>query len=123
MHDPEWWYGDLMSDVVGLYLLNGLNNRAYAKVSGEMKPMEKVTCNMAYLYNWAPATNTEGRYNGNSHFLGHEFDIGATYDIYKNLSFELKGAYMIAGGYFDGPNDGQDPTDPYGITGTLLFKF
>jgi len=122
MHDPEWWYGDLMSDVVGLYLLNGLNNRAYAKVSGEMKPMEKVTCNMAYLYNWAPETNTEGRYNGNSHFLGHEFDIGATYDIFKNLSFELKGAYMIAGGYFDGP-DGESPTDPYGITGTLLFKF
>jgi hypothetical protein len=122
MHDPEWWYADLMSDVVGLYLLNGLNNRAYIKVGGEMKPMDKVTCNFAYLYNWAPQSNNENRYEGHHKFMGHEFDLGATYDIFKNLSFELKGAYLVAGDYFNDP-DGDSPTDPYGITGTLLFKF
>ena len=122
MHDPEWWYADLISDVVGLYLLNGLNNRAYIKVSGEMKPMDKLTCFAAYLYNWAPETNSEGRYEGHHNFMGHEFDLAATYDIFKNLSFELKGAYLVAGDYFNDP-DGDSPTDPYGITGTLLFKF
>jgi len=122
MHDPEWWYADLMSDVVGLYLLNGLNNRAYVKVSGEMKPMDRITCNIAYLYNWAPETNSEGKYDGHHNFMGHEFDIASTYDIFKNLNFELKFAYLIAGDYFDDV-DGDSPTDPYGITGTLLFKF
>jgi len=122
MHDPEWWYADLMSDVVGLYLLNGLNNRAYIKVSGEMKPMDKLTCYAAYLYNWAPATNSEGRYEGHHNFMGHEFDLATTYDIFKNLSFELKGAYLLTGDYFNDP-DGDDPTDPYSLTGTLLFKF
>jgi hypothetical protein len=122
MHDPEWWYADLMSDVIGLYLLNGLNNRAYIKLSGEMKPLDKLTCNFAYLYNWAPETNSEGRYEGHHNFMGHEFDLGATYDIYKNLSFELKAAYLVAGDFFNDP-DGDSPTDPYGITGTLLFKF
>jgi opacity protein-like surface antigen len=122
MHDPEWWYADLMSDVVGLYLLNGLNNRAYIKVGGEMKPMDKLTFNAAYLYNWAPETNSEGRYEGHHNFMGHEFDLAATYDIFKNLSFELKGAYLVAGDYFNDV-DGDSPTDPYGITGTLLFKF
>jgi hypothetical protein len=122
MHDPEWWYADLMSDVVGLYLLNGLNNRAYIKVGSEMKPMDKLTCNAAYLYNWAPETNSEGRYEGHHNFMGHEFDLAATYDIFKNLSFELKGAYLVAGDYFN-DIDGDSPTDPYSLTGTLLFKF
>jgi len=122
MHDPEWWYADLMSDLIGLYLLNGLNNRAYIKLSGEMKPMDKLTCNFAYLYNWAPETNSEGRYEGHHNFMGHEFDIAATYEIFKNLTFELKYAYLIAGDYFQDP-DGDRPTDPYGVTGNFIFKF
>jgi hypothetical protein len=122
MHDPEWWYADLMSDLIGLYLLNGLNNRAYIKVRGEIKPIDKITCNFAYLYNWAPETNSESRYEGHHHFMGHEFDIAATYEIFKNLTFELKYAYLIAGDYFEDP-DGESPTNPYGITGNFIFKF
>ena len=122
MHDPEWWYADLMSDLVGLYLLNGLNNRAYVKLSGEIKPLDKITCNAAYIYNWAPETNSEGRYEGHHHFMGHEFNIGATYELFKNLTFELKYAYLLAGLFFRDP-DGGSPTDPYGVTGNFILKF
>jgi hypothetical protein len=122
MHDPEWWYADLMSDLIGLYLLNGLNNRAYFKVSGEMKPLDKITCNLAYIYNWAPEANSEGRYEGHHHFMGHEFDIAATYEIFKNLTLELKYAYLVAGPFFRDP-DGDSPAEPYGVTGNFIFKF
>jgi hypothetical protein len=123
MHDPEWWYADLTSDVIGLYLLNGLNNRQYIKLAAQHKPLDRWTCNVAYIYNRATEDNSEGgTYKGRDQEMGHEFDVGVKYQIFKNLSIESKFAYLVAGDYFEEP-DGSDPNNPYSLTTTLLFKF
>jgi predicted porin len=54
---------------------------------------------------------------------GTEYDITATYSIYKNLSYKVGFGYLKAGDYFKGTSDANEIDDNYVVLNKLSLKF
>lgn len=76
---------------------------------------------------WGSAyDNLAGWYEDNDE-IGWEFDIGATVNVYKNLTFKTAFGYLVAGSALDqwNPNaaDNDDPSDPWAWHSSLAYTF
>ena len=114
----------------GINTLSGVNNVHfsgfwYIRAFASVKPLDwlKISGQIGYI---GDTTDDGDTFNATSvtddNDVGWEFDIGASVNIYKELTLNTAFGYLAAGDALD--NDvGDSPNDPWIWVSTLVYKF
>jgi len=98
--------------------------KIYAKA--QITPSYKVHAKLFYIGDTTKNGDTWGTLDGDHKFIGWEFDLINSIQLYKNLKFEIAGGVMGVGNalkFVDNHGDVRKPKTPWAIVGDLMYTF
>ena len=112
----DYWHWKTMGDTGGKGY--SMTNAKFFQVYAGMSPLPKLSVTAALSYAKADekGSNLDDDY-------GKEFDISATYKIYKNLSYMVGFGYLWTGDYFKGSVSSANVDNDYVLLNKLTVKF